>query len=215
MKLLARRIASVLVRYAGGSFSEDWLRFGIELLLGAILQVTVIVGIAALFKIFEQVAAVLLAAALYRVYSGGAHCTAYYRCTVTGIITFLLLGCIVDRIPVQYFSICFWFTAFISAVIIFLRVPVGNPVKPVTDPQLRFKSKLFSSASVALLLLCSWGTAHLLQEKTLALGILVGLVWQNFTLTSWGHTYIQVWDNFLLKVEQRLYGKGGYDVSQD
>ncbi|NLU49798.1 MAG: accessory gene regulator B family protein [Syntrophomonadaceae bacterium] len=143
MKLLARRIARVLVRYAGRSFSEDWLRFGIELLLGAILQVTVIVGIAALFKISEQVAAVLLAAALYRAYSGGAHCTAYYRCTVTGIITFLLLGCIVDRIPVQYFSLCLWFTASISAVIIFLRVPAGNPVKPVTDPQLRFKSKLF------------------------------------------------------------------------
>jgi len=70
----------------------DTLRFGMEIILGALIKGIVLFSLAYILGILPHVTIALATAGLFRMVSGGAHCTSYGRCLTFGVLVYLFLG---------------------------------------------------------------------------------------------------------------------------
>lgn len=70
----------------------DQLRYGLEIILGTLIKGAILFSLAYLLKILPQVALALAAGGLFRLLSGGAHCTSYWRCLVLGVTVYMFIG---------------------------------------------------------------------------------------------------------------------------
>lgn len=203
MNYLAKKLAHLLAEHANDSIFEDEIRYGIEIAIGGLVQMIFIVLVALVLGIWKEVTAIIIAAALYRRYTGGPHCSAYYRCTVTSLIVFISLGFIAGFIPVLYLPVYIICLVLLSSCIIYFYVPVDNPVNRITDESIIKKYKQQSFA-LLLLMLAIMITGYLLKQNLLVISILLGLLWQNFTLTPPGHAFIDLWDKLFDRIELLL-----------
>ena len=207
MNQLATKIARLLCNNANGSFFEDEIRYGLEVSLGALFQIAIIIAIALLLGIGKEVLATLAAAALYRQFSGGAHCQAYYRCTIVSLITYILLGYLSKYIPAYYLPGYIIFLMVFSILIVHYKVPVDNPAKMITDELQKKRLKLKSYLLLLLLFAAVIVTGYFIGQKLLAICFLLGLFWQNLALLRLGHVYIDIWDRFFASIEKLLAGE--------
>ncbi len=202
MNLIARKLAHLLAKNTKDSFYEDEIRYGLEIALGALFQTTIIVLIAIILGIGKEVIAILVSAALYRRYSGGAHCQAFYRCTLTSLVTFILLGYFSKYIPTSSWSLYITLTAILSVAVIHRYVPVDNPRNRINDEAVREKRRQKSYGVVLLVLLASALTRYFYNGEPYSTALLLGILWQNFTLSPWGNNYICFLDHIFGKMEK-------------
>ena len=203
MNLLAKKLAHLLVENTDDPFYEDEIRYGLEIVLGALLQI-ILIALAAMFLgIVKEVLAIVCTAALYRRYSGGPHCKTYYRCTITSLIIFIAMGFIVKYVPVYYLPVYITCLAICSALVIHFYVPVDNPINIITDQFIIKKRKQQSYLILLLFLLIMIG-GYLLKQELLVIAVLLGLLWQNFTLLPWGQAFINLWDQLFERIEELL-----------
>ena len=206
MNYLAKKLAHMLAKYANDSFFEDEIRYGIEIALGSLFQIALIVLLALLLGIWKEVLAIIITAVLYRRYSGGPHCNAYYRCTITSLVTFITLGFIAEYIPTDYLPVYIICLTVLSAFVIHDYVPVDNPINIITDESVRRKRQQ-QSYLVLLLLLAIIVVGYLIEQKILVISILLGLFWQNFTLIPLGHAFVHLWDKLFDGIEKLFKGE--------
>lgn len=207
MNSLAKKIAHLLVKNTDGLVLEDEVRYGLEIVLGALGQILIITLTALLLGIVKEVVAAAVSAAIYRRYSGGPHCQALYRCTLTSLLTFVGLGYISIYLPISYLPFYIVFITAFTAIVIHTRVPVDNPINPISDEQIIKKRKQISYSVLFAVLLASLCIGYVWEAKQVSIALLLGLLWQNFTLLPWGHTYIKLWDQLFDKIEKHLYRK--------
>jgi len=202
VNLIARKLAHLLAENASDSFYEDEIRYGLEIALGGLFQLAIITFVALLLGIAKEVIAIAISTALYRRYSGGAHCQAFYRCTLTSMITFILLGYLSQYIPTSYWFLYIILTAILSIVVIHRYVPVDNPRNRITDEADKEKRRQKSYGFIFLILLASALTRYFYDKELYSIALLLGLLWQNFTLSPWGNNYICFLDNIFDKMEK-------------
>lgn len=200
MNYLARKLAHLLAKYANEGYFEDEIRYGIEIAIGSLAQMILIVLVALILGIWKEVTAIIIAAAFYRRYSGGPHCSTYYRCTITSLLIFISLGFMAGVIPQSYLPIYIISLVLLSSLVIYFYVPVDNPANRITD-ELIIKKHKQQSFAILLLLLVMIVTGYLLNQKLLVISILLGLLWQNFTLLPPGHAFIDLWDRLFDRIE--------------
>lgn len=213
MNFLAKKLAHLLAKYANEAFSEDEIRYGIEISLGSLAQIILIMLVALLIGIWQEVSAIIITAVLYRRYSGGPHCSAYYRCTITSLLIFVALGCIAGLIPAFYlptYMICLFL---LSAIVIYIYVPVDNPVHLISNESIRKKYQRQSYIILLLLLLLAV-IAYLIEQNLLVISILLGLLWQNFTLIPPGQAFIKQLDRLFDSIELLFKRKEGMKCSE-
>ncbi|SHK96048.1 accessory gene regulator ArgB-like protein [Desulforamulus aeronauticus] len=70
----------------------DTVRFGLEIILGALIKGIVLFSLAYLFGVLPHVVVGLITAGMFRMLSGDAHCTSYSRCLAFGVLVYLLIG---------------------------------------------------------------------------------------------------------------------------
>jgi accessory gene regulator B len=207
MNLLARRIAHLLAENANDySYHEDEIRYGLEIFLGALLQILIFMVIALPLGVGKEVLAIIIPAAIFRRYSDGPHCQAYYRCTITSLVNFIILGYLSRYISVNYFLAYIIFIAIISAIIINYYVPGYNPGNPITDESIKRERRQKCYWVLLFVLLASIMGGYILDEKPVAIALLLGLFWQTITLLPGGYLYIHLWDRFFEKIEGKLRG---------
>jgi Membrane protein putatively involved in post-translational modification of the autoinducing quorum-sensing peptide len=194
----------LLAENAKDSFYEDEIRYGLEIALGGLFQLAIITFVALLLGIAKEVITIAISTALYRQYSGGAHCQAFYRCTLTSLVTFILLGYLSQYIPNSYWSCYIIFTVILSIIIIHRYVPVDNPRYKITDEVVREKRRQKSYVVVFLILLASALTSYFYDKELYSIALLLGLLCQDFTLSPWGANYICFLDNIFDKMEKIL-----------
>ncbi len=202
MNLIARKLAHLLAKNAKDSFYEDEIRYGLEIALGGGFQLAIITFVALLLGIAKEVIAIAISTALYRRYSGGAHCQAFYRCTLTSLITFILLGYLSQYIPTSYWFLYIILTAILSIAVIHRYVPVDNQRNKITDEAVRGKRRQKSYGVVFLVLLASALTRYFYNGEPYSIALLLGILWQNFTLSPWGNNYICFLDHIFGKMEK-------------
>jgi len=180
-------------------------------MLGGFLQATVVLVLAYWLNLFYETVGILLASALYRRYSGGAHCTAYYRCTLTSLLTFLPLA-YVTKFLLPYSNVLIVCCAGLAVMAIaWLKVPVDNPTNPITDPIRRQSLRRKSLIMAVFLTILAIILVFIYPLGSTA--IMTGLLWQTITLTAVGHIYMSAWDNIFLQIE-KIIRKGDYYAKQ-
>lgn len=200
MHYLAQKLATSLAANSKQTVNEDVIRYGAEVILGAFVQLCIFLVIAYLCGLFYEMAGMLVASGLLRRYSGGAHCSKYYRCTLSGLVTYLLLACLLQYIDYNYYLFYLITTAVICYGLACWLAPVDNPSKKIIDPIQRRSLRNKSYIVITILLLLSFILQH--QDcQIVALSVLLGLLWQSFTLTPGGGYFITAWDRFLLGIE--------------
>ena len=203
-------LAHLLAKNSSENLYEDEIRYGIEVVLGGILQACLLLALAFWLNLFYETAGILVASALYRRYSGGAHCTAYYRCTLTSQCTFLPLAYLI-KIFFPYISLLKIICACLFVLIVaWLKVPVDNPINPITDPLRR--QSLRQKALVVAMVLCLLAMLFLFIYPLWSASLIMGLLWQSITLTAPGHTYMSLWDNLFLYIEK--FSRKGDDYAK-
>jgi accessory gene regulator B len=195
------------------NINEDYIRYGMEIFLGALLQIVILLSIAWVLGIIKPTAAIVCASGFYRRLAGGAHCGRYYRCTIFSIIHFVLLAYLCGIIEINYYFAYFALALFASMTVIYLRVPVDNDIKPILDSSHRRRLQVKSYFVAGIFLLASL-FAHFYYQDMLATGFLLGLIWESFNLTRWGIFYTQLWDRALNNLEKNLWGRREYYVSK-
>ncbi len=65
----------------------EYLSYGAEILIGSIFKLSILFFAAIMMDVVLEVIVLLIVTGLVRTLSGGAHCSAYYRCMVTSLLT--------------------------------------------------------------------------------------------------------------------------------
>jgi len=175
----------------------EYLAFGAEILLGSILKLSVLFFIAAMMDIVLEVTVLLIVTGLIRTLSGGAHCSAYYRCLVTSVLMLTALGYTIKTIHPIIRLLPISFLIGITALSIYLywcyapQAPLNKPFKNRTK-ELAFRWYTLFTVLALSIISISLGTSSLI-----AWTMAFALLWQAFTLTPVGHSFIRLWDILL------------------
>lgn len=196
MNGLARTLGRVLAENSTLACDEDVIRYGLEVFLGGLLQVVLLVALGWWLGLLKELLVVMFSFGVYRRYAGGAHSSAYYRCTIIGLITFPVLAYLCRLIDYQYFWAYFIFVGLFSLAIIYWKAPIDTEVKPIQESSQRRSLKLRAAGLVTLLLIAAL-LSHLLIQDLIAISILLGVGWQTLTMTRLGAIYTRFWDIIL------------------
>jgi len=205
MNGLSRVLGSLLAANSTLVFDEDEIRYGLEVFLGGLWQIVLLILAGWWLGILQELLAVMFSAALPRRYAGGAHCSAYYRCTLTGLITFPALVYLCRYIYPQYFIAAYIIISIFIILTVLFLAPQDTTVKPINDYRQRQRLKRKALVVVGFLLI----TAVILFriDYQLAVGILMGLGWQAFTMTRCGTFYMRFFDALLGNWRVKRTGK--------
>ncbi|MDD2620022.1 MAG: accessory gene regulator B family protein, partial [Syntrophomonadaceae bacterium] len=121
---------------------------------------------------------------------------------------FLALGLLVQFNNPDYFQYFFPFVILFSLITVFRKAPVDNPENPIVDSNEQRRLKRMSVIILLVFLLLAAIASF--YYSWMAASILLGIVWQVFTLTSWGHMFYNCWDQILGSIETIFQRKEGY-----
>lgn len=196
MRVIAQKIANYITKETKDQESEEVVSYGIEVVLGALLQFIVILGTAAILGVFWPVLAVLFSAVIYRIFSGGAHCSDFYRCLTLSLLVFIPLGYLVNQLAYSEYNYTIITVGMLLVLISTLRwAPAENPKHPIKAEK-RQRFKFICLILIALFLAVFW----VMPTNIFITGIFVGLLWQAFTITPWGTTCLHLADKLMIKV---------------
>ncbi|MHB1127587.1 MAG: accessory gene regulator ArgB-like protein [Bacillota bacterium] len=193
---LAHRIAEYLNQELNvGDARKAVIAYGLEILLGGMVKLLSFLAIPSVLGILPQTWAALLASAFFRLPSGGAHCTAYYRCLVGVLVTFSLIG-LLSKTTVSYMPVDLLALIALGAAVMVtaLWAPAGTPAKPVHGSRERRKARVWAIAVLAFYLYLWY--RHDIPRDLLLAGSL-GLLSQAFTVSPAGYRAMATLDRFL------------------
>lgn len=175
----------------------EYLAFGAEILLGSIVKLCILFFIAAMLDIVSEVIILLAVTGLIRTLSGGAHCSAYYRCLVISVSILTALGYTVKAIHpfIKQFPTIIMVGIIVLTIYLYCRYAPQAPLnKPFENRTKELAFRRYTLISVVTLSIISivLGTNSLIGWT-----MVFALLWQAFTLTSVGHRFIGSWDVLL------------------
>lgn|GEM_PF-595846 len=206
---LAGAVAAHMARGIGLENDKiDRLRYGLEIILGALIKGAVLFFLAHLLNILPHVALALAAAGFFRLLSGGAHCSSYGRCLVLGVTVYLLTGLV--AVSMAKFVTPPLLTGMAAIVILgaaactFKWAPGEVPCRAMGG-----RREIMTFKFLSLLYLALWAALflHLASRVngSLLLASLLALTMQTLSFTPLGYGLVARADHFMAK----LAGKGG------
>lgn len=173
------------------------LGYGAEIILGSIFKVSLLFLIAHFLGIVLEVSILLFVTGLLRTLSGGAHCSAYYRCLVTSVITLTALGYMlkVMFLDFQRLPIVSLVVVLVLSLYIYWRFAPQAPLnKPLKSMAMEVKFRQLTLITGIFLSIISIIVG---PGNSISWNIAFGMVWQAFTLAPVGHGLIK-WLDILL-----------------
>jgi accessory gene regulator B len=200
---LSLKIGGHIAKKSDNPEQAEVIAYGTELLLGAVIKGLIISLVTWFIGTLYESWMVLLFSALLRTFSGGVHCTSYTRCLITSSLVFSSLGVVVKLLQPHLteqalFAIVTLATLILWAICI-IWIPTGNEVRPLTKYNDKVKFKILSFViislyfSVFIVALNYFSTT----PKTFLLASITGLLWQGFTVTPFGFSFVGKYDNLL------------------
>ena len=183
---------------------KDVIAYG----LTAIFQMTTIffmitfIGIP--FDFWYECILIFLGVGIIRKSTGGAHSKTMNGCIIISVLSITILSALSRYLfnfsinNVVYSTISLFVYAF-CFIIFYIRVPVDSPNKPIVNPEkisrLRRQSflilTLYFMLSIAMINLASWNT----RFRSIAVSILLTMLWQLFTITKIGARFFSKVDS--------------------
>jgi accessory gene regulator B len=197
----AKIIGSFIAERSCNPDKASLATYGAEILLGSMIKIILLVAGGLALGNLDILLLIILSAGSYRMLTGGAHCTAYYRCLLASLLVFFPLSILLRNVmpTLESYPGSQWII-FIMAIVWTIRhaplAPANKPLKGASDVKVR---KLIS----VILLGCFFPWAVLSGLRPgLYWPIATGIFWQSFTLTPAGNT-------FMHKLDLMLMVKGG------
>jgi len=213
MMISIRNTASEIARYVAAELHYDennreTIRYGLEIILGALLKGIVVLSISYWLGITPYVLAALVTSSALRLLSGGVHCSTYGRCLVFGSALAILTGTIAyltgPYMNKQSLLLFTTLSALTGMYIVSKWAPVDSASKPITNKQKRQKYK-----KISFLYIIVWATVitsfSLLSSGSpsafsLALASVGGFLAQIFSLSPAGYRLVHNIDHLLSKI---------------
>lgn len=119
---------------------EDIYKYGLELLISSVVNLTLVIAIGCIFGKFIQTVLFVLLYCFVRRYAGGYHANTHARCIATfSTLYFLMLG-ITDMFHISEANLLLVIASIISNVIVFRLAPVADQNKPLEDHEIKRNS---------------------------------------------------------------------------
>ncbi|OPX88504.1 MAG: putative accessory gene regulator protein [Pelotomaculum sp. PtaB.Bin104] len=211
---ISEKVAGYITTEANIKDSQvDSVRYGMEIILGALIKGLVLITTSFLLGIQVQVIIAFICGSLLRLTSGGAHCTSYLRCLGCGLVVYLSIGKsaiyleklqAIDHFPTVLF-LCV-----IMILCACLWAPGDVPYRPMNQ-----KESLFFKG-LSILLIAGWtAIAYLVFNKvnfSFIMSSLLALLVQTFSFSPPGYFIIGKIDSMLLNFAVR---KGGASINAE
>lgn len=194
---ICEKYGNCLAIVTENSSEAEMIVYGFEIFLGSMMKIGFLLTTAILLGIAKEVAVLVLITGGLRTLSGGAHCTAYYRCMLTSTFVMITLGAIIKTSSyiLTSYSVLYLSLLLATSIWLFWRYAPEAPLnKPLPDKAAEWKFRLltivlsiiFSAVSFA------YGTGSWVSW---AIGS--AMLWQAVTLTGPGHKIVFLFDKIL------------------
>lgn len=213
---LAGGTASYLAKELALDISKiDTLRFGLEIIFAALIKGITLISLAYLLGILPEVAFAMACGAIYRLLSGGAHCSGYWRCLTLGVLLYLgagelgiYLGSYLSADLLVYLLLAGYL---LSSLCVIALVPGEVPYKQITNISERVMFKILSLVYLSLWLGASI-IVLLYFNSSLAIAGLIGVIAQTISFSPPGYKIMLQLDNLLAGlVKERRYSANAAD----
>jgi len=199
---MGQAVGSYVAKKISRPDRAEFLAYGAEILLGSVIKLSILFFVAALLGIIPEVAILLMVTGLVRTLSGGAHCSAYYRCLMTSVLILTALGYIIKTIQPFISSL----PTIVSCVITALSLHwywCYAPQAPLNKPfKNRTKELTFRRYTLITVVTLSIISVILGTHSPIGWTMAFALLWQAFTLTPVGHRFIGSCDILLTSEEK-------------
>jgi len=219
MEKLAHNIASKIASELNyDNDQKEIIAYGTFAFLQMVLSIFLVVVFGYKLKVLKEALLISFTASILRKYSGGVHASSSGICMIVGTIVCIgqaLLAAFVFKPVVKSIEmIIVGLITFLWAYYIIKKLaPLDSPSKPIIKEEKRIRMKrssilLLSIYFVIFILnIMLYLTTKNVEFLGYCICILLGIIWQIFTLTKIGYLTIEVIDtsfNYILK----LLGKG-------
>ncbi|ADY55202.1 Accessory gene regulator B [Syntrophobotulus glycolicus DSM 8271] len=183
----------------------DTLRFGLEMILATLIKGGILITLAYFLGILPEVMFAMACGAIYRLFSGGAHCSGYWRCLTLGLISYLTAGetglYLGSRLSADFLSYSLLAGYFLSVLCVIAWVPGEVPFKKITSASERILFKILSLAYLCLWLGISVIMVHFGHASFAAAGLFAVMI-QTISFSPPGYKVIHKADDFLIRLSR-------------
>lgn len=204
---MLHKLAQITAEYISHELSLNNSRkaiitYGMESILGGVVKLFVFITIPLFLGILPQTWTALASSAFFRFPSGGAHCTAFYRCLIGSLSTFVFLGAMAKNLSTFFpVNMIFFVSISLGLLGVMIWVPADTEAKPVTRQSQKDKAKLGAYAVLSFYIFLRF---HYEIPPDLLFALSLGLLTQLFTITPLGYRVMEILDQFLIKVTQQI-----------
>lgn len=209
LELLSKNISNYLKREL--NLDEDKrsiIEYGIFSLCHILISILLVVIFGLIFNVIIEALIISFTIAVLRKFSGGAHASTPVNCSVYGILISIIPACIIKNINLNsiYIFIAGVLIYIISFKIIYKLAPVDSPNKPIKKKEKikRLKRGSIIILSIYMILVFINISIYYIKDINSLLVysscIYVGILWQVFTLTKYGHIIVNKIDSLLIKI---------------
>ncbi|OPX90541.1 MAG: putative accessory gene regulator protein [Pelotomaculum sp. PtaB.Bin104] len=188
----------------------DFLRYGLEIIFCTLIKAVSLFSLAYLLGIIPEVAFALFFWSIYRMASGGAHCSGYWRCLSLGLIIFVAAGklglYLEPYISMEVMGFLLPAGFLLAAVCVLIWAPGEGPYSTVTGTARRRFYQLVSLVCLGLWLAASWQIMVHYSASIVIAGFIAVLI-QTFSFTPPGFQAIERLDSLMEGLFKRKGGK--------
>jgi len=194
---MGQAIGSYVAKKVTRLDQTEILAYGAEILLGSVVKLSILFFTAIMMGVVIEVTVLLIVTGLIRTLSGGAHCTAYYRCLVTSVFILTVFGYLIKIIyPVIRLLPTSFFLGIIAliAYMYWRYAPQAPSNKPFRNRKMELYFRWYTLMAVAMISIISIALG---TDSLISWVMAFALLWQAFTLTPAGHRFISLLDILL------------------
>ncbi len=166
---------------------QEIIIYGLLTLLSTLLGLMSIVVFSSLVRVTSWALVAALAAVILRRATGGVHASSAFGCALLSGVIFTLLG-LLAKYSQFYLAdkmlFVLWGAFLIGALLIYFYAPVGVEERPLSSINKRGKLRIYSFLILFILSLISFIILAVIDRfNGYILAILLGIIWQLFTIT--------------------------------
>jgi accessory gene regulator B len=197
---VSNRLAIALSKSSGREADVDYLRYGLEILLGGLVKTILLWGTAYMLGIVPTMVWTFATFALFRSLTGGHHYSTYGRCLTAGLIILNGMAYAAVKLPLFIQREVVWY-ALIGAVIlgfilVYMYAPANHFYKKNTELQKRNLRK-FSLVSIAIWALLMYYLFTGYYSIELVLASIMGFFFQICSLHPVTFKTVEVIEHFI------------------
>ena len=137
---LARQLTN---RFKLSERESSYLDYGLQLILGYLLELVFILLVGYLLGVFWPLAFAHFCFVVFRYYAGGLHMPTYFLCFTTTLLVFIVIGLLIRFVlpGLTAMFICLFVVTLLSILLVNKYAPADTEIIPIKDPVLRKKLK--------------------------------------------------------------------------